>query len=242
MPVSLSFGNHHSYEINESRVNRMMSSDRAEATHMGLWDRFKDLFRTDKKSEALNELYNLLHSDNKADFGPITAFNKLSELAGEGNKNKFQVKLDNGFKDIVFSIDGEKICTKNYIDTLKNSKFENGFSFLKDLNKEALEFSLKNKELFNEFCDSEGINKVKLENAEKFALDDVASIVQFFLARSEKTLDIRKFYDGLDFSEAMADTVLANFDISDNGEDDGNMAIRSSLNMIQMLILEKRKK
>jgi hypothetical protein len=54
MPVSLNFGNYQNYQINESRVNRMMSSDRAEATHMGIWDKFKDLFRTEKKSDALN--------------------------------------------------------------------------------------------------------------------------------------------------------------------------------------------
>ncbi|MFM5540508.1 hypothetical protein ACET8U_23065 [Aeromonas veronii] len=239
MPVSLFFGDRQSYQINESRVNRMMSSDRAEATHMGLWDRFKDLFRSDKKSEALNELYNLLHSDNKTGFGPIATFNKLSELAGEGNENIFQIKLDNNCEDIVFFMDGKKICTKNYIDTLKDSCFENGEKFLKDFKKEAFNFSLENEELFHDFCSSIGAKKINLENKEDFGFDEIACIMSFFLEKSEKTLDIRKFYDGLDFSESMAETVLENFDRSDNGDDE-NMEIKSALNLIQMLILKKK--
>lgn len=237
--INITFGTHNNYSIDLNRANKLMSSDIKEATHMGLWDKFKDLFRTEKKSDVLNELYNLLHSDNKTNFGPITAFNKLSELAGEGNKNKFQIKLDNNCKDIVFSIDGEKICTKDYIDTLKNSYFENGENFLKDFKKEAFDFSLKNEKSFHEFCDSKGVEKVKLEKAkEKGGFDEIASIMHFFLETSEKTSDVRKFYDGLDFSESMADTVLENFDRSDNGDDE-NMIIKSSLNIVQMLILRK---
>lgn len=48
MPVTLSFGNHHNYEINASRLARLMSSDKEEALYMGVWDRFKDNFRTQK--------------------------------------------------------------------------------------------------------------------------------------------------------------------------------------------------
>lgn len=35
MPVTLSFGNHHHYEINHSRLVRLMSSDKEEALYMG---------------------------------------------------------------------------------------------------------------------------------------------------------------------------------------------------------------
>ncbi|HHW8815267.1 TPA: pathogenicity island 1 protein SopD2, partial [Salmonella enterica] len=46
MPVTLSFGNRHNYEVNTSRLTRLMSPDKEEALYMGVWDRFKDCFRT----------------------------------------------------------------------------------------------------------------------------------------------------------------------------------------------------
>lgn len=49
MPVTLSFGNRHNYEVNTSRLVRLMSLDKEEALYMGLWDRFKERFRTHKK-------------------------------------------------------------------------------------------------------------------------------------------------------------------------------------------------
>lgn len=36
MPVTLSFGNRHNYEINHSRLARLMSSDKEEALYMGV--------------------------------------------------------------------------------------------------------------------------------------------------------------------------------------------------------------
>lgn len=48
MPITLSFGNHHHYEINASRLVRLMNSDKEQALYMGVWDRFKDNFRTQK--------------------------------------------------------------------------------------------------------------------------------------------------------------------------------------------------
>lgn len=61
MPITLSFGNHHHYEINRSRLVRLMNSDKEQALYMGVWDRFKDNFRTQKKQDALEVLYTLIH-------------------------------------------------------------------------------------------------------------------------------------------------------------------------------------
>lgn len=47
--------------LNDSRVKRMMSGNHDTAVHMGLWDRFKDWFRIEKKAEALENLYKLLY-------------------------------------------------------------------------------------------------------------------------------------------------------------------------------------
>lgn len=52
MPVTLSFGNRHNYEVNTSRLTRLMSPDKEEALYMGVWDRFKDCFRTHKKKRG----------------------------------------------------------------------------------------------------------------------------------------------------------------------------------------------
>lgn len=35
MPITLSFGNHHHYEINRSRLVRLMNSDKEQALYMG---------------------------------------------------------------------------------------------------------------------------------------------------------------------------------------------------------------
>ncbi|TXC44453.1 hypothetical protein DP140_26840, partial [Salmonella enterica subsp. enterica serovar Weltevreden] len=39
----------------------LMSPDKEEALYMGVWDRFKDCFRTHKKQEVLEVLYTLIH-------------------------------------------------------------------------------------------------------------------------------------------------------------------------------------
>lgn len=57
MPVTLSFGNRHNYEVNASRLTRLMSPDKEEALYMGVWDRFKDCFRTHKKRGAGGIIY-----------------------------------------------------------------------------------------------------------------------------------------------------------------------------------------
>ncbi|PAV10501.1 hypothetical protein CBG25_01660, partial [Arsenophonus sp. ENCA] len=44
--------NNHFIEINESRVKRLLSGNKDYATYMGILDKIKDLFRTEKKSVA----------------------------------------------------------------------------------------------------------------------------------------------------------------------------------------------
>lgn len=106
MPVSLNFGDHQNYQINESRVTRMMSSDQKEATHMGLWDKFKDIFRTEKKADALNELYNCIHGEKG--LTKLGAFEKLKSFSGEAYKERFNTKIAQD--SIVCSIDQHRVC------------------------------------------------------------------------------------------------------------------------------------
>jgi len=106
MPVSLNFANYNNYQINESRVARMMNSDRVEATHMGLWDKFKDLFRTEKKKDALNELYNCVHVDNS--LTKLGAFERLKGFSGEAYKDLFKIEMVQS--SIECSIDRHRVC------------------------------------------------------------------------------------------------------------------------------------
>ncbi|EBP8002839.1 pathogenicity island 1 effector protein SopD, partial [Salmonella enterica] len=39
MPVTLSFGNHQNYTLNESRLAHLLSADKEKAIHMGGWDK-----------------------------------------------------------------------------------------------------------------------------------------------------------------------------------------------------------
>ncbi|WP_438806994.1 hypothetical protein [Sodalis sp. (in: enterobacteria)] len=54
----------HSLAIDPSRIGRLLSPDKDYATHLGIWDRIKNFFRPHNKSDALDCLYRLIHSDN----------------------------------------------------------------------------------------------------------------------------------------------------------------------------------
>ncbi|EAW1761827.1 type III secretion system effector SopD2 [Salmonella enterica] len=119
MPVTLSFGNRHNYEVNHSRIARLMSSDKQEALYMGLWDRFKDCFRTHKKKEVLEGLYTLIHGcerENQAELNvditgmeKIHAFVQLKEYANPSQQDRFVMRFDLSQTQVLFEIDGKVI-------------------------------------------------------------------------------------------------------------------------------------
>ncbi|EGJ1579379.1 type III secretion system effector SopD2, partial [Salmonella enterica] len=119
MPVTLSFGNRHNYEINHSRLARLMSSDKEEALYMGVWDRFKDCFRTHKKREVLEVLYTLIHGcerENQAELNvdtvgmeKIYAFAQLKQYANPSQQDRFVMRFDMSQTQVSFEIDGKVI-------------------------------------------------------------------------------------------------------------------------------------
>lgn len=119
MPVTLSFGNRHNYEINHSRLARLMSPDKEEALYMGVWDRFKDCFRTHKKQEVLEVLYTLIHGcerENQAELNvditgmeKIHAFTQLKEYANPSQQDRFVMRFDMNQTQVLFEIDGKVI-------------------------------------------------------------------------------------------------------------------------------------
>ncbi|EAZ9180417.1 type III secretion system effector SopD2 [Salmonella enterica subsp. salamae] len=119
MPVTLSFGNRHGYEVNHSRLARLMSPDKEEALYMGVWDRFKDCFRTHKKKEVLEVLYTLIHGcerENQAELNvdivgmeKIHAFVQLKQYANPSQQDRFVMRFDMNQTQVLFEIDGKVI-------------------------------------------------------------------------------------------------------------------------------------
>lgn len=101
-------------EINESRVKRLLSKDKSYATYMGIWDKIKDLFRTEKKSIAIERLYDFIHN-NEPSYSEegvensdslqkiIYAFDKLKSLSNENDRNLFHIEK-NHYNGIDFLI------------------------------------------------------------------------------------------------------------------------------------------
>ncbi len=91
MSISLSFSRNNNYEVSESRISRLMEGDRKNATKMSLWEQFKDLFRTDKKSNAYHELYNMLYDTEGCD--KLDIFNKLKSFAKPEHQALFKKEI-----------------------------------------------------------------------------------------------------------------------------------------------------
>ena len=91
MNISLDFGRYNNYEISDSRICKMMEGDRGNATKMNLWEQFKDLFRSDKKSNAYHELYNMLHDTEGCD--KLDAFNELKKFAKPEHQGLFKKEI-----------------------------------------------------------------------------------------------------------------------------------------------------
>ncbi|EAU5289084.1 type III secretion system effector SopD2 [Salmonella enterica] len=132
MPVTLSFGNRYGYEVNHSRLVRLMSPDKEEALYMGPWDRCKEYFRTHKKKEALEVLYTLIHGcerENQAELNvdiagmdKIHAFEQLKQYANPSQQDRFVMRFDLRQTQVLFEIDGKVIDKCNLYRLLNVSE------------------------------------------------------------------------------------------------------------------------
>lgn len=86
MPVTLSFGNHQNYTLNESRLAHLLSADKEKAIHMGGWDKVQDHFRAEKKDHALEVLHSIIHGQGRGEPGEMEVnvedINKIYPLNG----------------------------------------------------------------------------------------------------------------------------------------------------------------
>ncbi|WP_434632831.1 hypothetical protein [Chromobacterium sp. CV08] len=101
------------FSLSNERVSRMMSGDKQTATHMGLWDKIKDLFRTEKKQQALDTLFELTNTWR----GPsqsFYAFNQLARMATPNNRTLFTMAVSPEQADyrINYCINGHVVKTE----------------------------------------------------------------------------------------------------------------------------------
>lgn len=129
MPVTLNFGNHQNYTINETRLAHLLSSDREKATHMGSWDKLQEHFRTEKKDYALEILYEIIHGRgpekpgemeiNVEDMNKIYAFKQLQYLACPAHQDLFKIEMDASQTQFLFMV-GDTVISQSKIQDILN--------------------------------------------------------------------------------------------------------------------------
>ncbi|WP_394060591.1 hypothetical protein [Alcaligenes sp. WGS1538] len=105
------FSNYYStHQLSESRLERLKDPDKTKATHLGLWDKFKDLFLTNKKQDALNALHDAIHGDSAT--GKLEAFETLKSCAGHAYQDRFTKQVDdNGIISLLIDEDLVTTCS-----------------------------------------------------------------------------------------------------------------------------------
>lgn len=145
--------------ISDNRIDRMKSSDRSEATRMTLWDKFKDLFRSDKKADALNALYETIHYSMSSKVR-LEVFDFMISCAKEEHQDRFTKALDNSGNIILF-IDDVEISSCPFIDALGINRSDlNSAKFLEDLTEEEKNLSIKILDLIYKTNKSDEFNSV----------------------------------------------------------------------------------
>jgi len=105
MDIKLNFGNYNDYRLNDARISLMINGSEKSAVQMSTWEKIKDFFRTDKKSDAYQTLYHLLHDAEGGD--KLDAFNKLKSFAIPECQDFFEKEIRHN--EILFFVKNEKI-------------------------------------------------------------------------------------------------------------------------------------
>lgn len=131
MPVTLSFGNHHNYPVNESRLGHLLSANKEKAIHMGPWDKLQDHFREEKKDHALEALYSIIHGHAHSEPGEMSvdveginkiyAFKRLQGLACPAQQDLFKIKMDAAQTQFLFMVGDTEIGQSKMQDILNIS-------------------------------------------------------------------------------------------------------------------------
>ncbi len=105
MAVSLSIGSH-AFTVSNSRMERLVAQDENQATHLSLWDKIKDCFRSEKKKDVINELYRLMHQgEQPSKFGErVEAFQRIKTMANPVSQDSFRIENHPDSEDITFTV------------------------------------------------------------------------------------------------------------------------------------------
>lgn len=113
------------FQLSESRVKKIISENKEAAIHLGLWDKIKDLFRSEKKQAVLNQIYNLVCANNdnceSKLANQVHCFKKIKEMADPSQQYLFEIK--NNQQEIIFSIGTTTIHTQNVSDLSINDQY-----------------------------------------------------------------------------------------------------------------------
>lgn len=101
------------FSLSSSRIAQLMNSDVKEATKLGFLDSFLDLFRSNSKEAALQQLHEMLHDGGTSNFA---RFNMLSNMAEPANKALFTLSITDhpnepGNYQVEYYINGQTIKT-----------------------------------------------------------------------------------------------------------------------------------
>lgn len=130
--------NNRTLELSTDRIEKMIVGNKEDALYMGLWDRFKDFFRYEKKADALQEMYDLIHdhhTENQSPFlSSIVAFERIKSLAHEEFQPLFNIEVDN--ERYHYLLNSVQLCEKHFPNL---SKSEKSFFELYQLEKHPLD-------------------------------------------------------------------------------------------------------
>lgn len=130
MPVTLSFGNHQNYMLNESRLAHLLSADKEKAIHMGAGIKSRIILER-KKYHALEVLHSIIHGQGRGepgemevnieDINKIYAFKRLQHLACPAHQDLFTIKLDASQTQFLLMVGDTVISQSNIKDILNIS-------------------------------------------------------------------------------------------------------------------------
>jgi len=111
MSVSLSYGKLINFQVPESRLEHIINLNESGATQLNFLERILDFFRTDKKGDALKELYQLATSQSNEN--KLEIFNRLKSFAEPAYQDRFYRQVNDN--EIVFFIGEYSVATCDHL-------------------------------------------------------------------------------------------------------------------------------
>ncbi len=199
----MSLVNDYSNQLSSKRMGLMLNTDVKMATKLSLWEQFKDLFRDNKKADALAQLHRVIHpklptSDDvsgtdalecglnlsapipELQFGQLHNFNKLKHFAKKQHAAKFSVGLSPN-RCVQYSIAGKTIHEQPLHEMLHDLKYE-GQDFFRHFGEEVIEYTANNIDVIN--AQREARDWPRIKNPQNMAADELVDMSREFMKES----------------------------------------------------------